>query len=62
MVYKVALVAFVGLWFAGKVFDVDPDGGSPVYVAWIVAGAVGLVALMAWLASEFVTGRRERDI
>lgn len=62
LAYKLGLGLFVGLWFAGKVFDIDPDGGSPGYVAWIVSGAVGLFSLVIWLASEFLTGRRERGI
>lgn len=44
------------------VFDVDPEGGSYLYTAWIVTGAVGLASLLAWLAAEFVTGSLERGI
>ncbi|MCW2830993.1 MAG: hypothetical protein JWP31_1685, partial [Aeromicrobium sp.] len=57
--YKLALGAFFSIWILGLVLGVDPDDSSRLYVVWLGTGALGFVALLTWLAAEFVTGRQE---
>jgi hypothetical protein len=59
--YRVALGAFTVLWLGGAALNIDLDDSQVFYVTWVAAGALGLVALLAWLLAEFLTGRRERE-
>ena len=60
LAYRAGLGVFAVIWLCGILFGVRPEGSSPAWVAWIVTGALSLLALLLWLASEFISGLRDR--